>query len=372
MVSMLTCADLGAPHTRFSCRPLCLLWLACVLLLGGCAEVKYTLHLNPDYRSNAAEKYWPAAPEQARYGYVGQLLGEDNLTSEGANQRNIGVKLFHWLVGLFDGAQDKVTLKRPQSGAVDAQGRILVTDISNHAVFVFDQTAGQLQVWEMAQENRKFVAPIGIVVGADGQILVADAELGQVFRLNRDGKPLGSFGRGLLNRPTGLARDATRGRIYVADAHAHDIKVFDDAGVWLQTIARRGEDADGLNFPTHLAFAEGRLFVADSMNARIQIFDADGRFVQTLGQRGLNKGDLTRPKGVTVDSSGNIYVVESFFDTLLVFNRGGEFLMPLGGTGKDVGQFYLPSGLWSDARDRIYVADMFNGRVVVFQFLGGS
>ncbi len=352
-------------------RALCLAWLACVLL-GGCADVQYTLHLNPDYLSTAAEKQWPAAPEQARFGYVGQLLGEDNLVSEDANKRNLGVKLLHWLVGLFDGAEEKVTLKRPQSGTVDAQGRVYVTDVSNHAVFVFDQPQGKLLVWEMAQETRKFVTPIGIAMGAGGQILVADAELGQVFRLDREGKPLGSFGRGLLIRPTGLARDATQGRIYVADTHAHDIKVFDDAGVWLQTIARRGEDEAGLNFPTHLAFADGRLYVADSMNARIQIFDAQGRFVQTLGQRGLNQGNLTRPKGVTVDSRGNIYVVESFYDTLLVFNRGGEFLMPIGGTGKKVGQFYLPAGLWSDDQGRVYVADMFNGRVVIFQLLGGS
>ncbi len=352
-------------------RALALLWLA-LALLGGCADVHYTLHLDPDYRSNAPAKHWPAAPEQARYAYVGQLLGQDNLVSEDANQRNIGVKVLHWLVGLFDGSQDKVTLKRPQSGVVDAQGRVLVTDVSNHAVFVFDQAGGTLQVWEMAEQTRKFVTPIGIAVGWDGQLLVADAELGQVFRLDRDGKPLGSFGKGLLTRPTGLARDAARGRIYVADTHGHDIKVFDDAGVWLQTIARRGEGEDGLNFPTHLAFAQGRLLVADSMNARVQIFNADGQLVQTLGQRGLNKGNLTRPKGVTVDSSGNMYVIESFFDTLLVFNPGGEFLMPLGGTGQEVGQFYLPAGLWSDTQGRVYVADMFNGRVVIFQFLGGS
>jgi DNA-binding beta-propeller fold protein YncE len=351
-------------------RWLTLLCLA--LLLGGCAQVRYTLHLDPDYRNNTPQKYWPAAPEQARYAYVGQLLGQDNLVSEDANQRNIGVKVLHWLVGLFDGSEEKITLKRPQSGVVDDQGRVLVTDVSNHAVFVFDQAGGTLQVWEMAEQSRRFVTPIGIAVGANGQILVADAELGQVFRLDREGKPLGSFGRGLLTRPTGLARDAARGHVYVADTHAHDIKVFDDAGVWLHTIARRGEGEDGLNFPTHLAFAQGRLLVADSMNARIQIFDADGRFLQTLGQRGLNKGNLTRPKGVTVDSGGNIYVVESFFDTLLVFNQGGEFLMPLGGTGQEVGQFYLPSGLWSDDQGRVYVADMFNGRVVIFQFLGGS
>lgn len=347
------------------------MWLAFALLLGGCAEVKHTMHLDPDYRAGGAAKVWPAAPETPRYRYVGQLLGEDNLVSEDGSKQNMGTRLFNWLVGLFDGAEDKITLKRPQSGVVDAQGRVYVTDISNHAVFVFDQAAGKLLVWERAQETRRFVTPVGIAIGAGGQILVADAELGLIVRLDRDGNPLGSFGGGILNRPTGLARDAARGRIFVSDTHAHDIKVFDDEGRLLEIIGARGEGAgEELNYPTHLAYAKDKLYIADSMNARVQVFDADGKFVQTLGKRGLYVGNLTRPKGVTVDGAGNVYAVESFYDNLLVFNARGEFLMPIGGTGKGVGQFYLPAGLWSDAQNRIYVADMFNGRVVILQFLG--
>lgn len=344
-----------------------------ILLLGGCAEVKYTLRFDPEELKTSDARVWPAAPEIPRYKYVGQLWGEDNLLAEEGNKQNLGTRIFNWVVGIFDGAEEKITLKRPQSGAVDAQGRVFVTDVSNHAVFVFDQQAGKVLVWERAQEFRKFVTPIGIAIGAGGQILVADADLGLVVRLDRDGNPIGAFGSGVLTRPTGLARDAARGRIYVSDTHAHNIKVFSDEGHLLDTIGVRGEgDGDELNYPTHLAFARDKLYIADSMNARIQVFDSDGKYVQTLGKRGLYIGDLTRPKGVTVDSFGNVYAVESFYDNLLVFNKDGEFLMPIGGTGKDVGQFYLPSGLWSDSQDRIYVADMFNGRVVIFQYLGGG
>lgn len=357
---------------RGFCQPLIQgLVLACLLCIGGCAEIKYTLQLDPEFRNNTPARVWPAAPEQARYRYVGQLWGEDNLVPQDAANRGAAVKIFDWLVGLFDGDEPKTTLKRPQSGVADAQGRIYVTDISNHAVFVFDQAAGKLQVWQQALERMKFVTPIGIAIGVDGQILVADAELGLVVRLNQQGKPLGSFGRGLLTRPTGLARDASQGRIFVSDTQAHNIKVFSDDGQLLETWGARGEgEGEELNFPTHLAYAGEKLYIADSMNARVQVFDAQGQYLQTLGKRGRQYGDLTRPKGVTVDGEGNIYVVESLYDNLLVFNPQGQFLMPLGGTGKEIGQFYLPAGLWRDAQDRIYVADMFNGRVVIFQFLG--
>lgn len=347
------------------------LLLAAVFLLAGCGETKYVLRFDTGQAEGAAMPVWPPQGETARYRYVGQLTGEDNLVAQDGDKRGAMLRMFYWLVGLAGFGQDKITLKRPQSGMTDGQGRIYVSDVSSHAVFVFDQGAGKLDVWTMAQEYRRFVTPIGIAAGPAGQILVADAELGEVFRLDHNGKPAGSFGRGILNRPTGLARDAARGRIYVSDTHAHDIKVFDDDGQLVETIGRRGDDEAGLNFPTHLAFAGGRLYVSDSMNARVQVFDGEGNYIRSVGRRGLYYGNLTRPKGVAVDGAGNLYVVESYYDHLLVFNAEGRFLMPIGGTGSEVGQFYLPSGVWSDAGGRIYVADMFNGRVVIFQFLGG-
>ena len=44
--------------------------------------------------------------------------------------------------------------------------------------------------------------------------------------LDRDGNPRGSLGRGVLKRPTGLARDPASGEIYVADA-VLGLRMFD-------------------------------------------------------------------------------------------------------------------------------------------------
>jgi len=330
------------------------------------------MHLEPEPVAKNAPLVWPAPPETPRFRFVGQLTGEDNFVPDNQGDPSLATGVLKWLVGLFDAAEDKIVLKRPQTGMVDAQGRVLVTDIGNQAVFVFDSVSAQLHVYTRASDRRNFVTPIGIAQGPQGQILVADAELGEVFRLGPDGKPLGSFGKNVLVRPTGVARDAERGRVYVSDTHAHDVKVFDDEGRLIDSIGNRGDDEGTLNYPTHLAYADDRLYVTDGMNARVQIFDMQGRVISTVGRRGLYIGDLTRPKGVTADSFGNIYVVESFYDNLLVFNSQGQFLMPIGGTGKEIGQFYLPAGVWSDRQNRIYVADMFNGRIVIFQLIGGT
>ncbi len=346
--------------------------MALLLALAGCAEPKYLMRLDTEPRAVSAAQVWPAPPDTPRYRYVGQLKGDDNFVLDEADSRIHGKSVLYWLVGLVGTNEERVLLNRPQSGIVDATGRVLVSDAGR--VLVFDQARGKLQVWDQAFGNKPFITPVGIAQGEDDQILVADSELGRVFRLDRDGKPQGEFGKDLLQRPTGLARDAKRGRIYVADTMAHDVKVFDDAGKWLQTIGQRGDgDRPGdLNFPTHIAFADGKLYVSDTMNARVQIFNADGAPVGSLGQRGLFVGNLVRPKGVALDAEGNLYVAESNHDYLLIFNRSGQFLMPLGGTGQEPGKFQQPAGIWSDRQGRIYVADMLNRRIVIFQFLGGA
>lgn len=357
--------------------------------LSGCAQTQTSLrYAGAPITPGAQAVVWPAAPEIARYRYIGELTGEENIQRNSGGIAAAGIKTLKWLVGLLSEKPPAVILQRPQAGVVDGNGRIYITDVSRQAVYVFDEQAGTLQVWEMAAENTRFEIPIGIALGAKGEVLIADAGLGAVFRLDSAGVPVGSFGKGMLKHPTGLARDAVHGRVYVADTHLHQIKVFDDAGNVLATLGsgQRSEVPGEFNSPTHLAFANGKLYVADTLNARIQVLGItspapgagvvtqatglEAKVLQVFGRRGLFVGDLIRPKGVTVDAAGNIYVVESYYDHLLVFNSQGEFLLPMGGAGGGMGQFSLPAGVWSDQRGRIYVADMFNGRVVVFEYLG--
>ena len=345
--------------------------LGLTLLLSGCADNHLVMNL-ADTGQGVTPKVWPAPPDEPRYRYVGELTGEDNFRPDNWANGSTATKLFDWIVGLTGFNSEPVVLQRPQSGAVDAEGRIYVTDIGRGAVYVFDNPAGKLEVWDIASGTTRFASPIGIALGARDEILVADAELHSVFRLNKKGNPVGELGRDILKRPTGLARDAQRGRIYVADTHAHDIKVFDDDGKLLKVIGQRGEGDGQFNFPTHLAFAADKLYVTDTLNSRIQIFDTDGKMIAKFGKLGLFVGDLVRPKGVAVDSASNIFVVESLYDNLLVFDNQGRTLLGLGGSGKGAGEFYLPSGVWTDSQDQIYIADMYNGRITVLQFLGAK
>ena len=332
------------------------------------------LHAGSDH-SPADENHlvWPGPPDEPRYRYVGQLTGEQNFVVE---TRSILRRAFNWLVGLGSKKHQQRVLQRPQNGFVADDGRIFVTDVSRGAVYVFDgrQPGAQtgLLIWEYADKDTRLVTPIGIAAGPDNQILVADAELGCIVRLDSTtGDGRGMICHQDLLRPTGLARDAAQGLIYVADSKAHDIKVFNDQGQWVRTLGGHGEGEGQFNGPTYLSWTQGRLYVSDTLNARIQALDSNGRFIQAYGRRGLYLGDTPRPKGVAVDRDGNVYIVESYYDYLLIFNNKGDFLLPLGGTGNNIGHFFLPGGVWI-RDDRVYVADTFNGRIVIFQYLGNT
>lgn len=350
--------------------------LALLIVLDGCASApqKAVFRLGLDRSAETQRLMWPPekSGEVPRYFYAGELTGENNFVrpeSETGVAKNIVARFFDIIIG----EEPPLLLDRPQAGTVDQFGRILVTDMGSAAVFVFDEKEGKLSVWRKAVGAAEFIAPVGIAVGPEGQIFVADSELGLVARLDRDGNPLQPLGMGQLQRPTGLAYEARSKRLFVSDTKAHQIKVFDLEGKLLSTIGDHGEGPGEFNYPTHIAVLHEKLYVSDTLNARVQVMSTPtGRYLGTVGKRGLFTGDLVRPKGVASDSEHNIYVIESYHDYLLVYNRRGEFLLPIGGVGSGAGSFHLPAGVWVDTRNRVFVADMLNGRVAVFQFLGGD
>ncbi len=339
-----------------------------LLFISGCAQIPAVFDYQP-FDEATDEMVWPDPPEIARYRYVGQLTGEENFPRPGEETLNAGAKFLRWLVGLAGKDEAPVILQRPQGVVTDGQGRIFVSDVSRQAVYMFDTRQAKLQVWNLAAEELGFELPIGLAIGAAGELLVADASLQLVARLDQNGKPLGVFGLEELRHPTGLARDPKRGRLYVADRGANNIKVYSDAGELLFEFGQFGEDEGQLNGPTYLFWYQEQLYVTDTLNSRIQVFSPDGKYVTGFGQRGLYLGDLPRPKGIAVGQDGKIYVVESYYDYLLVFNHKGEFLLPIGGSGHEIGQFYLPAGVWVE-NTYVYVADTFNGRVMIFEYLG--
>jgi sugar lactone lactonase YvrE len=196
------------------------------------------------------------------------------------------------------GPATKAAFSSPTSLAADSAGNLYVADAGNSRVRRID--------------------PMGVVTTVAG-----NGEVGS----SGDGGPAVNASFDSL---AGLAVDP-QGNLFIADSGNHRIRKVDAAGT-VTTVAGIGEpgfDGDGgdarsarLNTPTGIAFdaSRGRLLVADTGSHAVRGLEADGTIVTLAGTgRAGFSGDrgpwaearLSLPTGVGVDANGNVYVADT-------------------------------------------------------------
>jgi sugar lactone lactonase YvrE len=301
---------------------------------------------------------WPRGDDR-QIVFVGEIRGPENL----------GIKkgFFTRVWDFVTGREDLEGLYRPYGVAVEPGGRIAIADPGRHTVHLYDAARGKTRRLDGSPAER-LRYPVAVAF-AGRTLLVVDSEAAAVRAFDENGKPVPvPAAIPKLVRPSGLAVDAKRGRLFVVDTAEHVVHVLPLGGEGeARRIGSRGGERGQFNFPTHIAVdGEGRLAVSDAMNFRVQVFDADLKPVASFGQLGDGMGDLSRPKGLVVDRDGVVFVVEGYFDVIQAFDLSGRLLGIIGGSGVVPGKFWLAGGLALDAHGLLYVADTFNGRVQVF------
>jgi len=302
---------------------------------------------------------WPPRPDEPRIEFVRSMRGPADIGQKPSLISRVG----GWIVGT---TRENVDLQKPCGVAVDESGTVCVTDTATRRVSLFDIKRKRWQ-WFDKFEKTSFACPVA-VARRKGVLYVADSQLGKVFALANNGKPLWQIASP-LRRPVGLA--VTDELLAVVDSQAHQVFVFDLAGRPQFEFGRRGLAAGEFNFPTHItADRQGHLLVTDSLNCRIQVFDLRGNFVSQFGSNGDTSGHFGRPKGVAVDTLGHVYVADALFDNFQIFELAGQFLLNVGRTGRGPGEFGLPGGIAIDGDNHIYIADAYNHRLQEFRYVG--
>jgi DNA-binding beta-propeller fold protein YncE len=290
------------------------------------------------------------------------------------NQEDLGRSTTELFADALLGKRVSDSLVQPMGVAASRDGkRLYVTDYAKPAVLVFDFEARRML--PLGGDANTFQSPLGIAVDENDRVYITESTLKRIVVCDANGKVLRSITHESIERPTGIAVDSVRRRIYVADSASrsspnHVIRVFDMDGNYLSAFGGLGNEEGKFSFPSYLALdGEGNLYVTDTLNGRVQAFDPDGRYLKSFGQLGDAFGMFDKPKGVALDTFGNVYVVDAAWSNVQIFNQQGQVLLFFGGRGRFPGLLFNPTGITMDKDNRIYVADAFNRRVSIYQLI---
>ncbi len=266
--------------------------------------------------------------------------------------------------------------KRPRAGRFNKphglalhRGKVYVADTVHHRV----QRFGRSGAFELSFGDRGWAPrldglnwPRGVAVDAARNVLwVADTKNWRVTEFTLAGRPTGvSYGElgsgdGGLHWPGAVA--PVGNGVVIADTYNHRIVRWDpDTGtLWTAT---------GFNFPKDVKVhrRSSTVYVADALNGRIvKLRLSDGRRLHTFGGTVLR-----RVEGVAVASDGDVWVADTGFNVLVEFGPTGTRKRVFGGRGSAHGKFWEPTNLQirrTRAGDLLYVADTFNDRIEVFR-----
>ena len=221
-------------------------------------------------------------------------------------------------VGELTGAPDG--LSQPLDTAVDPAGRTWVVESGRSGFAIFDSSGAFLERWgEAGTSNGQFNfsrsrwpgQPYGdIEFDAKDGFYVVDSGNFRVQHFDKARKWLaniGTFGNedGAFLDPIGIAVGPD-GLLYVADDARNDVQVFTPAGKHVRTIGEPGSGPGQLaNIGSPLVVGD-RLYVADYDNHRISVFTTAGTFVETI-----ESDPIELPQDIAADAEGRLIVADA-------------------------------------------------------------
>lgn len=198
-----------------------------------------------------------------------------------------------------------------------------------------------------------------------------------VVVLDRSGKLIRSWGKGMYKTPHGIRIDSS-GNVWTVDANTSMVYKFTPEGKKLLEISVGDVPDPSREFcgATDIAFARnGHVFVSDGYcNARVIEYDAAGKKLNQWGKKGTGPGEFNTVHSIGIGPDGNVYVADRENGRLQWFDQKGKFL----GQWKYGGQFYTvafsqagelyaathPKGVPLDNEFNVVKVDVATGKLV--------
>ncbi len=292
--------------------------------------------------------------------------------------------------GRRDGPVESATFSLPVNVAVGPNGVIFIADLSNRSIRTLgpDRVVRTLPVLNLVQ-------PTGLAPDSRGGLYVSDQAQHRIFYIGPDGTStvVAGAGRGdsdgpaqnaRFNRPSGLLLLAD-GTLLIADAENGKIRALTPQGR-VVTLLGGPEKGNGDGPPSVARFVRpvalalgpnGVILIADSGASSLRVYNP-GNQPAIVGGISVPAGEVAtlippggvdRPASVVADAEGRIFLTEPFKDQVRMISVDGKLLLLAGGQrgfqdgpGRTA-RFVSPSGLALDNQGRLIVADVGNRRI---------
>jgi DNA-binding beta-propeller fold protein YncE len=223
-------------------------------------------------------------------------------------------------------------------------------------------------------ERAVLVEPSGVAVDAFGRVYVTDASQHRLVRFDARGTSLGEAGAlgsgpGDLRRPAAVAAVGSLG-VAVLDRENLRVVLYDLFGRLVGVLADFAALEDELGRVDPMALAAdrgGALYVADADRDRVLVLDFSGRYVRSLGGFGVGAGSFRGLAGLATGPDGGLVTAE----------RTGARVQRLDAAGNPLTAWPLPVrpgrgrlAVAVDDSTRIAVADEVSGRLWLFDLAG--
>lgn len=216
-------------------------------------------------------------------------------------------------------SRKKSQFKQPCAVAVDIKtGNFAVVDRKKKRVQIFQSPDGGVN--ELGQSDAVLKEPTSVAFTLSGDVIVISD--GIIIRFTTSGKFISQNRNEHLINPFSLTI-ACDGRVVVCDSGDKSVKVLSPDG---KKLLRSFSAPDCEDSPWEAVCHQDRFFVSYPRASCVKTFNNDGHFLYDIGDKKSGEGQLSRPRGLAVDTFGNLIVCDVADINLKFFKLEGKFL----------------------------------------------